>query len=221
MNLETEPYLTQASIWPGTGRAILANFDDDSIVVYQAYRPEIGHFAAKNGYFGGPFKLSRMSWIKPNFLWMMYRCGWASKQDQEVVLAIRMLRCAFDQILRQAIHSSYKPDLYDSHDVWQQRVTNSDVRLQWDPDHAPSGDKVERRAIQLGLRGNVLRNYAREWILEISDISDFVREQLANGIHSNYEGLVMPRERAYPVNCDETIRKLGLDHTSSFGESNE
>lgn len=28
-----------------------------SIVVYQAYRPAIGHFAAEHGYFGGEFKL--------------------------------------------------------------------------------------------------------------------------------------------------------------------
>ena len=210
MNLETEPYLSQTSIWPDTGRVILANFDDESIVVYQAYRPAIGRFAAENGYFGGEFKLSRMSWIKPNFLWMMYRCGWASKQGQEVVLAIRILRQAFDLILTQAVHSSYKPDLYDSRDVWQQRVANSDVRLQWDPDHAPNGDKMERRAIQLGLRGDVLRNYARNWIVEISDLSDFVRDQRANSSNSKYDQLIMPRERAYPVSCDETIQKLRL-----------
>ena len=210
MNLETEPYLSQTSIWPDTGRVILANFDDESIVVYQAYRPAIGRFAAENGYFGGEFKLSRMSWIKPNFLWMMHRCGWASKQGQEVVLAIRILRQAFDLILTQAVHSSYKPDLYDSRDVWQQRVANSDVRLQWDPDHAPNGDKMERRAIQLGLRGDVLRNYARDWIVEISDLSDFVRDQRANSSNSKYDQLIMPRERVYPVSCDETIQKLRL-----------
>lgn len=214
MNLQTEPYLTQASIWPDAGRVILANFDDDSIVVYQAYRPEIGHFAVKKGYFGGEFKLTRMSWIKPNFLWMMYRCGWASKEGQEVVLAIRIQRSAFDTILAQAVYSSYKSGLYDSRDVWQQRVANSDVRLQWDPDHAPNGDKMERRAIQLGLRGDTLRNYSREWIVEITDISDFVRGQRGNSISSNYNQLVMPRERVYPVSCDETTQKLGLDHAS-------
>jgi Domain of unknown function (DUF4291) len=49
----------------------LAQYDNDSIVVYQAYSPAIGHFAAKHGYFGGDFKLSRMTWIKPNFLWIV------------------------------------------------------------------------------------------------------------------------------------------------------
>lgn len=29
------------------------------------------------------------------------------------------------------------------------------VRLQWDPDHAPNYEKEQRRAIQLGLKGEV------------------------------------------------------------------
>ncbi len=214
MNLETEPYLSQMSIWPDAGRTILANFDDDSIVVYQAYRPAIGNFAAKNGYFGGEFKLTRMSWIKPNFLWMMYRCGWASKQGQEVVLAIRIQRSAFDHILAHAVHSSYKPGLYESRKEWQNQVADSDVRLQWDPDHAPNGEKMERRAIQHGLRGDALRNYSREWIVDITDISEFVREQQINSVNSRHDQLLMPRERVYPVTCGNTIDKLKLDHAS-------
>ena len=144
----------------------------------------------------------------------MYRCGWASKQGQEVVLAIRVQRSAFDLILAQAVHSSYKSDLYDSRDAWQHCVANSDVRLQWDPDHAPNGDKMERRAIQLGLRGDILRKYSREWIVEITDISEFVREQRANSFHSKYDQLVMPHERVYPVVGDETMQKLRLNHAS-------
>jgi hypothetical protein len=79
MQLVTEPYLAQFRRWPQTGRHILAQFDESTIVVYQAYRPAIGNFAASHGYFGGPFSLNRMSWIKPNFLWMMYRSGWGTK----------------------------------------------------------------------------------------------------------------------------------------------
>jgi hypothetical protein len=70
MNLRTEPYLAQTARLPKTGRHILAQFDDESVIVYQAYRPAIDHFAAHHGYFGGEFSLNRMSWIKPNFLWM-------------------------------------------------------------------------------------------------------------------------------------------------------
>lgn len=210
MKLQTELYAEQQSIWPETGRVILAQYDADSVVVYQAYRPEIGHFAAQHGYFGGGFRLSRMSWIKPNFLWMMYRSGWASKEGQEVVLAVRIKRSGFDQILSQAVNSSFKPELHESRAEWESAVAESDVRIQWDPDHAPCGAKEERRAIQLGLRGEVLRRYSREWIIEIEDISDFVREQ-GKLVGSNVGTLRTPKEQPYVIGDADTARRLRLD----------
>ena len=139
-----------------------------------------------------------MSWIKPNFLWMMYRCGWATKPDQEVVLAVRLRRDAFDEILRLAVHSSFVPEVYEDEAAWKRAVSSSDVRLQWDPDHGPSGNPVERRAIQLGLRGEALARYAGEWLLGVEDITGFVRGQRANAV-APYDRLVTPREDVYPV----------------------
>src|SRR5262249_48922776 len=135
MNLTVEPYLEQLKRWPQTGRHILAQYDADKIVVYQAYRPDIGQFAASHGYFGGDFQLGRMSWIKPNFLWMMFRCGWATKENQESVLAVTIIREGFDTILGQAVHSRPVPDVYGSVADWKQALATSQVRLQWDPDH--------------------------------------------------------------------------------------
>lgn len=177
MNLKTQDSAEQRVQWPKCGRHILAQYDDDTIFVYQAYRPEIGNFAVKNGYFGGEFSYSRMSWIKPNFLWMMYRSNWGQSQGQEVVLAIRLRRPFFDSLLEQAVPSSFVPELCESHDAWKAAVARSDVRLQWDPDHDPSGGKCERRAIQLGLRGKTLEAYGKEEIVEIIDMSDFVARQ--------------------------------------------
>src|SRR5262249_45546510 len=165
MNLITEAYENQVERWPSSGRHILAQFDQESVVVYQAYRPAIGHFAATHGYFGGEFNLSRMSWIKPNFMWMMYRSGWGTKPDQEVTLAITIKREAFDLILSRAVHSTFVPEIYESHQFWQRELETSMVRLQWDPDHDPTGNKLERRAIQLGLRDEALRRFSREWII--------------------------------------------------------
>src|SRR4051812_30948572 len=80
----TEPYPEQVNMWPPEGRHILAQFDAETVIVYQAYRSAIGQYAAEHGTFGGDFSYSRMSWVKPNFLWMMYRSGWGTKQNQEV-----------------------------------------------------------------------------------------------------------------------------------------
>ncbi|AMD95606.1 hypothetical protein AXF11_08495 [Leptotrichia sp. oral taxon 847] len=54
-------------------RNIYAVFDDKTIRVYQAYNNEIADEALKLGRFGSKFSLNRMTWIKPSFLWMMYR----------------------------------------------------------------------------------------------------------------------------------------------------
>jgi hypothetical protein len=209
MPIITEPYIAQKSRWPTSGRQILAQFDDESVVVYQAYRPAIGHFAARHGRFGGGFSLSRMSWIKPNFLWMVYRSGWGTKGGQEVTLAVRLRRDAFDEILGLAAHSTFVPEVYRSHEAWQRAVAGSDVRLQWDPDHDPAGSPLERRAIQLGLRGNVLARYAGEWLLGIEDVSDFVAEQRAVA-EAPYKQLVTPREDVYPVADADVASRLGV-----------
>ncbi|MEA5604357.1 DUF4291 domain-containing protein [Nostoc sp. UHCC 0252] len=209
MRLITEPYLTQVSNWPKNGRHILAQYDDHSIVVYPAYRPAIGNFAATYGYFGGEFSFDRMSWIKTNFLWMMYRSGWGTKSEQEVVLAIRIKRSAIEEILAAAVHSSYVPELYPDESAWQKALKRSQVRLQWDPDHHPSGARLERRAIQLGLRGEMLAAYAKDWIVNIEDISDFVQKQRQN-IKSDCAELITPQERVYSVFDTETQAKLRL-----------
>jgi Domain of unknown function (DUF4291) len=100
MPLITTSYTGQKARLPKIGRYILAQFDEEGVIVYQAYRQAIDHFAATHGYFGGDhFSLNRMSWIKPNFLWMMYRSGWGQKEGQEVVLAVKIKRAALDTIL--------------------------------------------------------------------------------------------------------------------------
>lgn len=76
--------LAEYSALTDTGRRLLAQFNDREVIVYQAYNPELGNWALEHGYFGGGFSFQRTSWIKPNFTWMMHRCGWASKQNQEV-----------------------------------------------------------------------------------------------------------------------------------------
>lgn len=209
MKLETRNYEEQQKEWPQEGRHILAHYDDESVVVYQAYCPRIGHFAAEHGYFGGDFSYGRMSWIKPNFLWMMYRSGWGVKQDQEVTLAVRLKREGFDTILRNAVPSGWDRTLYDSREAWQVAVKSSKVVLQWDPDHAPSGAREERRAVQLGLRGKTLEKFGREWIVSIEDISEFVAQQRAH-VHE-HSRLRTPKERVYLPADEATAQGLRIE----------
>jgi hypothetical protein len=195
--LVTEAYSEQVKVWPKEGRHILAQYDDDTVIVYQAYRPSIGRCAAEHGAFGGDFSYARMSWVKPNFLWMMYRSGWGTKEGQEVTLALWLRRPFFDALLAQAVPSSWDRDLFATEEEWSRAVGRSSVRLQWDPDHHPSGAKLERRAIQLGLRGEVLEAFGRRELVEVSDVSEFVAEQRERLSSAGVSALVTPRERVY------------------------
>ena len=137
--LLTERYIDQLTLWPKDGRHILAQSDADSIIVYQAYRPSIGQYAIEHGFFGGEFSYSCMSWIKTNFLWMMYRSAWGTKLGQEVILAIRIRRSFFDSLLFHAVEFTFIGSQYSTHEEWKRAVAASDVRMQWDPDHHPRG----------------------------------------------------------------------------------
>ncbi len=210
--LLTERYVNQSDNWPKSGRHILAQADDEGVIVYQAYKPSIGRYAVTHGFLGGEeFGYSRMSWIKTNFLWMMYRSGWGTKPDQEVTLAIRIRRKFFDDLLAQAVQSSFSSGQYPTQEEWQKAMHASSVRMQWDPDHHPGGAPLERRALQLGLRGQSLEKFGKHEILEIFDISSFVAEQRDNTTKHRLPDLLTPVERIY-IPYDETIRmRIGLE----------
>lgn len=178
----------------------MAQYDATSIYVYQAYRPAIATYAVRHQQFGGEFSFSRMSWIKPNFLWMMFRSGWATKEGQERILAVRLYRSFFDELLHAAVASSFAASGYATQQEWRARVEQSEVRLQWDPDHDPTGNVVERRAIQLGLRGEMLKRYAQLEVVSIEDITEFVTEQREHAA-GDFSSLVIPEERPYIHSC--------------------
>jgi hypothetical protein len=209
--LVSEPYAEQVKVWPKAGRHILAQFDHETVIVYQAYRESIGRFAVEHGRFGGDFSYSRISWIKPNFLWMMYRSGWGTKSDQEVTLALRLRRAFFDSILAASVPSCWDRQQFASEQDWARAVTGSSVRLQWDPDHHPSGARLERRAIQLGLRAAVLEAFGTRELVEVIDLSSFVAEQRAALASGGVDALVTPRERVYRPNDPVVATRLRLE----------
>jgi len=211
MNLQTEAYVDQCARWPSSGKHILAQFDAETIVVYQAFRPAIGEYAVKHRAFGADFSYSRMSWIKPNFLWMMYRSAWGTKEGQETTLGLRLRRQFFDRILAVAVASSLDQSGYVARDEWKAAVATSDVRLQWDPDHDPHGKAVARRAIQLGLRSSVLADYGQRELLEVIDLTEFVAAQRTGLSRSGIAELRTPIERVYRPREESIARRLKLD----------
>jgi hypothetical protein len=144
--------------------------------VYQAYSPTIAELALADGRFLPPFKLDRMTWIKPSFLWMMYRCGWATKPNQERVLAITITRAGFEWALAHSCLSNHDPDVYASHAEWVARKNTTPVRIQWDPERSLLLEPLDHRAIQIGLAANAAHRYVNDWTVGITDITTLAHE---------------------------------------------
>jgi len=144
-----------------------------------------------------------MSWIKPNFLWMMHRSSWAAAPGQEHILVLRVRRTAFDGWLSAGVPSS--PDrTLETKETWQAALAQTDVIFQWDPDHDPAGTAMERRAIQIGLRNEAQRQLAGPALLHIEDITDFVVASRAG--RYDPQALRTPAETEYPLSEDLRAR---------------
>lgn len=108
-----EYYTEQKVRLPHAGRQIIGQMRGDELIVYQAFNPNIAAYAVQHQAFGGThYSFSRMSWIKPGFLWMMYRAGWAFKEHQQRILAISLPMIHFETILKAATISSYDASIF-------------------------------------------------------------------------------------------------------------
>ena len=186
---------------PPPYRQIRARYDSETVRVYQAYRPEIADAAVAAGRFVPPFSLDRMTWIKPSFLWMMYRCGWATKPGQERVLAVDITREGFEWALSHSCLSHYEPNTYATEEEWSALKTESPVRIHWDPERSAALDRLGWRSIQIGVGGDAVPRYASEWVTNITDISSTVHRIAAseNMTRTSLLNEILAHERPYPL----------------------
>ncbi|MEQ4302622.1 DUF4291 domain-containing protein [Plantactinospora sp. B6F1] len=182
-------------------RQVRAGFTDETITVYQAYPPSIAEPALVAGRFVAPFKRERMTWVKPSFRWMMYRCGWAEKPGQERVLAVEITREGFEWALGRACLSHHDPDRYPSRADWAALLRTSPVRVQWDPERSLELAPLPHRSLQVGLTGPAVVRYVDEWIVGLRDVTDTaraIRTRLRAGDRDGAAAL-LPTERPYPL----------------------
>lgn len=182
-------------------REIRALYSAETITVCQAYSPEIAYPAAAAGRFSDGYDRGRMTWIKPSFLWMMYRSSWGSAVGQERVLAIRIRREGFEWALAHSVLSGYDGRVHTSRDEWKREMRRSSVRIQWDPERDLRMQPMPDRSLQIGLRGEAVHRYVDEWVVGIDDVTELshaVRALTGDGLTAEAARL-LPVERRYPL----------------------
>lgn len=180
---------------------IRANYDKDSVVIYQAYASNIAEPALKQQRFVSPFSFHRMTWIKPSFLWLMYRSNWGQKKGQRNILAVHITRTGWDKALSLGILTHPEPSVYPNPSEWETQFRDAHVHIQWDTERSLRGAGLNHFSIQVGISRQLIREYVNEWIVKIEDVTPTVtkiRELIKSGKEINAKRL-LPRERVYPV----------------------
>ncbi|MFC5285823.1 DUF4291 domain-containing protein [Actinokineospora guangxiensis] len=177
---------------------VRAVHDERTITVYQAYPPAIADAALAAGTFVPPFKRERMTWIKPSFLWMMYRSGYARKPDQERVLAVRITREGFAWALANSCAST--PGELPQEE-WRRTLRTTPVRTQWDPERGLRHEALAHRSLQVGLSGEAVARYVDEWIVDLTDVTPLahtIGAAVAAGDLDTARA-ALPAEHPYPL----------------------
>lgn len=186
-------------------KEVFARYDKQCIRVYQAYNAAIAKEAIALQTFGSKFNLDRMTWIKPSFLWLMYRSNWGTKKDQECILALDIDQSVFDMLLEKAVLTSPDSASYTGAQ-WEKAFAETTVYCQWDPDRNMNGNAIDRAAIQIGIKGSALREVLDKGICRIEDLTPSVRKWNGQRKNGKLSAKDLPSEKIYPVR-DKAIRK--------------
>ncbi|RYO89255.1 hypothetical protein DL764_008611 [Monosporascus ibericus] len=203
-------------------RQIRAHYDEETITVYQAYNSEIASAAVdQQKLCASPqFRLTRMTWIKPSWCWMMYRAGYSYKdKNQERILALKMKHEHFIELLEKATLTTEPGKGIAPGDAAGSskpvRQKSPVVKVQWDPERTPRLEKLGYRTIQIGIPSSLAATWVDRWIVGIEDVTGKGRA-LEQEIRENpgvtgeellRRGLVPPeREFIVPLEVQKAIR---------------
>ncbi|MEM6346478.1 MAG: DUF4291 family protein [Bacteroidota bacterium] len=192
-------------------KIVYADYDEEGVYVYQAFKPSTVEIAVEKGTFGKGFGLDRTSWIKPSFGWVLHRTKYATKNRMQAIARIKITHQSFLQILQNSVEAHWQPNLFETEDQWQTALKKADVVHQWDPERAIDGRPLDRQAIQLGLRAGILKSYVDEFIIKVESATAIAHEM---GALRKQRVPQIPNpfnEREYELS-EELFRSLGCEN---------
>lgn len=191
-------------------KLIYADYDEEEIYVYQAFKPKTVQVAVALGTFGKGFTFDRTSWIKPSFGWVLRRTKYGTKNRMQGIAKIKVSLEGFEENLSQSIEAHWNQSLFESEESWSKALNGSDVIHQWDPERDLVGKRLDRQAIQIGIRGEVIQKYVSDYIIGVEDVSEPAHEigRIRKSGGTNFPAV--PMEKEFPIS-EELFEKLGCE----------
>lgn len=191
-----------------------AEFDDEGVWVYQAFRPDIAEPAVELQTFEGTeFNPHRMTWIKPSFAWMLYRSKYGTKHNQECILKIKVSHQVMASLLsickcKDGGGGSYGRVQWDpARDLYSQESKKKNIPRK----------KLTERAIQIGLKEKLNQMYT-SGILEIKNVTELAhavaKAHKSTNCTNELKLLDLPEEVQYIPWCsNEILTRLKIKTT--------
>lgn len=191
---------------------IRALYDTKNIALYAAFSPSIANVALKAQQLLPPFSYDRMTWVKPSYLWMMYRSDWAQKDNMQRILRIWIKRTDWEAALKEAVLTTPEAHVYGDAKKWRKQLDKARVRVQWDPERDIQNKHLAFKSIQVGITPALAETYAKRWITKIEDVTPLTH-QISPWVFAQQwqkAAQLLPQEQVYTVNNDiKTV--LGMD----------
>jgi hypothetical protein len=189
-----------------SGRRVFATFDDSSVVMYMALAPdaaelvmEFNAIVAVDG--------ARMLWLSPGFVCTGYRSRWARAPGRERVLACHFQREVIATLLAKSVPARFDPAMFETQRAWRLATRYTVIRHDWIelPKELGGGEEMV-----LGVRGDMLKSFAGDWLLRVDDVTAVFTQQ-----HAAVDGQRWGEILA-PVECELTVApeihsRMGLE----------
>lgn len=91
----------------------------------------------------------------------------------------------------------------------EKKLNETDVLCQMDPDRDLYGNELKRKAVQLGLKNEILIKYVNEFIVSFSEITDKAKNYKMMILNNNFDISLLPKETKYSIK-DVVAMELGL-----------
>ncbi len=180
--------------WELPPRTLLATYTDREVVVWQAHRAEVAERAVATGTFDGPsWRTDRTTRLRVSLPSLLWRCAWATRPGRERILAVRLRRTAFDELLLRAVPGDNDPSVYASAGAWRLATRFATALVSWHPDRDVRGEPQPWDTARFGLREALLHAFSREWVLGVEDVTPWVVA------HRGDPHAPVPVVRPYPI----------------------
>jgi Domain of unknown function (DUF4291) len=157
-------------------RSLLATFDAERVIVWQAHSEAVAAYAVSHGRFGGPdWRAGRQTRFRFSLPSVLARTEWGTRPGRERILAVWVTRSGVETLLNQAVHAEADPAVYTTPMAWRLATRYANVSVSWHVDVDLLGAALPRETPRLGVRDLALRQLAEEFTVGIDDWTEWVR----------------------------------------------